>query len=224
VPGGKGLRLMPPRDQAGAAGLTVLGIEPAAPVPGQPVTMRFKSNLPSILSAAVQAPGAPAAGPVMAAQVTGTEERRLTLPAATQPGPYSVTLSADAGPGRTATLTVTPVVLDPNAPPPAAPDSGAGADSGPGLLGLPPEVKVIEGGLAQALIAAGPPADRAGERSSDGRRASRSSSLRPLGSLSSPVDPATSDHSGLGVLLASLCGFALWRFRSREPKSEEPKP
>ncbi len=213
VPAGKGLRLMPPRDQAGAAGLTVLGIEPANPLPGQPVTVRYKSSLPAILTATAQAPGAPAAGPVLAAQVAGTEERRLTLPAATQPGPYAVTLTADAGPGRTATQTVTPAVLDPNAPPPVPP----GTDRGPGLLGLPPEVKVIEGGLAQALIAAPPPAPTADDHGSSLTRASRSASARPLGSTPLPTDPVTSDHPVLGLLLAALTGLAFWRLRSWVP-------
>jgi stage II sporulation protein D len=213
VPAAKGLRLMPPRDQAGAAGLTVLGIEPAAPRPGQPITVRFKSSLPAILSAAAQAPGAPAAAPVLAAQATGTEERSVTLPAATQPGPYAVTLTADAGPGRTATQTVTPAVLGPNAPPPVAP----GTDSGPGLLGLPPEVKVIEGGLAQALLAAPPSAPSNDDRGSPLTRASRSASARPLGSAPSPTDPVTSDHPVFGLLLAALTGLAFWRVRSWVP-------
>jgi hypothetical protein len=211
VPAGKGLRLMPPRDQAGAPGLTVLGVDPANPLPGQPVTVRFKSNLPAILSATAQAPGAPAAAPVLAAQVAGTEERRLALPAATQPGPYAVTLSADAGPGRTAALTISPAVLDPNAPP------LPGSDAGPGLLGLPPEAKVIEGGLAQALIAA-VPSPLESERPSGKTRASRSDAIRPLGSVPSPVDPAPSDSSALGLLLASLTGLAFWRLRGLVPK------
>ncbi len=36
VPAAKGLRLLPPRDQAGAPGLTVLGIEPPPPPPASP--------------------------------------------------------------------------------------------------------------------------------------------------------------------------------------------
>ena len=219
VPAGKGLRLMPPRDQAGAAGLTVLGIEPTAPVPGQPVTVRFKSNLPSILSATAQPPGAAAAAAVLAPQVAGTDERRLTLPAATEPGPYSVTLTADAGPGRTATLTITPAVIDPTAPAPAAP--GAAAPGGPGLagglLGLPSEARVLEGGLAQTLIAAPGPAEDAPLE-----RASRSAPVRPPGSPG-PDGPATTDDASGGLLLAALSGFVLWRFRAhRTPAPPRP--
>src|SRR5207253_7512175 len=44
VPAPTGVRLLPPRDQAGAPGLTVVGIEPAAGVPGQPLVVRFRSN------------------------------------------------------------------------------------------------------------------------------------------------------------------------------------
>jgi stage II sporulation protein D len=215
VPAGKGLRLTPPRDQAGAGGITVLGIEPAGPLPGQPVTVRFKSNLPSILSATAQAPGTPSAAPVLAAQVAGSDEHRLTLPPAAMPGPYAVTLTADAGPGRTASLTVTPPVLDPNAPPPTPP----GADPGPGLLGVPPEAKVIEGGLAQALLAA-PPAHHTGDRTTLDR-ASRSASPRPIGTVPSPADPVTSDHPVLGLLLAAGAGLAFWRLRSRGTSLED---
>jgi peptidoglycan hydrolase-like amidase len=205
VPAGKGVRLMPPRDQAGAPGLTVLGVEPAAPLPGQPVIVRFKSNLPGLVSATAQAPGGPAA-PVLADQVVGTEERRLTLPAATQPGPYTLTLTADSGPGRTATQTVTPAVADPSAPPPL-PDGG--------LLGPLPEVGLIDGGLAQSLLAAPPAEGPVAERTAPAPRASRSAALRPVGSLSAPA-PATSEGNGLSVLLAALSGLALWRFRARE--------
>ncbi|HEV8628144.1 MAG TPA: SpoIID/LytB domain-containing protein [Acidimicrobiia bacterium] len=201
----KGVRLLPPRDQAGAPGLTVLGVEPAAALPGQPLTVRFRSNLPAIVSATAQPPGGPAA-PALAPQVAGTDERRVTLPAATRPGPYSLTLTADAGPGRTATLTVAPAVADPNAPPPAP----AG-----GLLGPLPDVGLIDGGLAQTLIAAPPDATTANERPAPPARASRSAAVRQLGSFPSPTAPVTSDHGGLGLFLASLSGFALWRFRAR---------
>ena len=199
VPVPKGVRLLPPRDQAGAPGLTVLGVEPAAALPGQPLTVRFRSNLPGLLSATAQPPGGPAV-PVLASEVTGTGERRLTLPAATQPGPYSLTLTTDSGPGRTASLTVTPVVADPSAPPPPP----AGSIEPGGLLGTLPEAGLLDGGLSQSLIAAPP--------SAPAPRTSRSAAVRPL---PSPALPATSDHTGLGLLLASLTGLALWRFRAR---------
>ena len=205
IPAAQGVRLIPPRDQAGAPGLTVLGVEPAAPLPGQPLTVRFRSNLPAIISATAQPPGGPAA-PVVAPQVAGTEEHRLTLAAATRPGPYSLTLTADAGPGRSATLTVAPTVADPDAPPPG---------SAGGLLGPLPEVGLIDGGLAQTLIAAPPSADGPADQRTAAARASRSAAVRPLGLLSSPVDPAPSGHGGIGVLLAALSGFAVWRFRAR---------
>ncbi len=205
APAAKGLRLLPPRDQAGAPGLTLLGVEPAVPLPGQPVTVRFKSNLPALVSATAQPPGGPAA-PVLTSHVVGTDERRVTLAAATQPGQYSLTLTADAGPGRTAELTVTPAVADPNAPPPAP----AG-----GLLGPLPEVGLIDGGLAQTLIAAPPLAEDPADRPAPPSRASRSAAWASSSPLPSPEAPATSDDNGLGVLLAAACGLALWRFRAR---------
>ena len=206
VPAGKGVRLLPPRDQAGAPGLTVVGVDPAVPLPGQPLTVRFRSNLPALVSATAQPPGGPAA-PVLAAHMVGTDERRLTLAAATQPGPYSLTLTADAGPGRSATLTVTPAVADPAAPPPAP----AG-----GLLGPLPEVGLIDGGLAQTLIAAPPLAeDPAAERPAPAPRASRSAASALPSSLPAPAAPGTTDGGGVGVLLAALSGLVVWRFRAR---------
>ncbi len=207
APAAKGVRLLPPRDQSGGAGLTVLGVEPAVPVPGQPLIVRFKSTLPALVSATAQPPGGPAA-PVLTSHVVGTDERRLTLAAATQPGPYVLTLTADAGPGRTAELTVTPAVVDPNAPPP--PPAG-------GLLGPLPEVGLIDGGLAQTLIAVPPVAeDPATDRSSPAPRASRSAAAWASSSkLPSPAAPATSGHGALGLLLAAATGLAVWRFRAR---------
>jgi len=206
VPAAKGVRLLPPRDQTGGPGISVLGVEPAAPLPGQPLTVRFRSNLPALLSATAQPPGGPAA-PLVASQVIGTEERRLTLAAAAQPGPYALTLVADAGPGRSATLTVTPAVADPNAPPPAP----AG-----GLLGPLPDAGLLDGGLSQTLIAA-PPAVAPAERPAPPVRASRSAAvaLASRSSLPSPAVPARSDHDGLGLVLAAASGLAVWRFRAR---------
>ena len=142
--------------------------------------------------------------------MAGTEERRLTLPAAAQPGQYALTLTADSGPGRTATLTVTPAVADPNAPPPPPAASTAPG----GLLGTLPEAGLLDGGLSQTLIAA-PPSPPETEPLPPAQRASRSSAAHPLGSPPSPAAPSTSDHNGLGLLLASLSGFALWRLRAR---------
>jgi stage II sporulation protein D len=218
VPAAKGLQLLPPRDQAGPPGLTVLGIDPAAPLLGQPVVVRFRSNLPGYVSATASPPGG-APTPVLAPRLAGTDEVRLTLPAATRPGPYSLTLAADAGPGRTADLTVNPVVIDPAAPPPG-PDGGPPTISGllgqPGLLGaagLPAvgALNALPGGTFQALIAA--------ERVPGAGRASRSALLRPAGSLPFSPRPGSSDGHGLGLLLAALTGLALWRFRARTPSA-----
>src|SRR5581483_9087359 len=67
VPAAKGLQLLPPRDQAGPAGVSVLGVEPADPLPGLAVTVRFRSNLPGVVSATAEPPGGPV-GSVLAAQ------------------------------------------------------------------------------------------------------------------------------------------------------------
>jgi stage II sporulation protein D len=226
VPAAKGLQLLPPRDQAGAPGVTLLGIEPASPLPGQPVTVRVRSNLPGVVSATGQPPGGPAA-PVMAPQLqlTAAQEYRLTLPAATRPGPYSVTVTADSGPARTATLTVRPLVADPAAPPGPAADGGGPAGGllaglvGAGPVGAElladaptggnPDGRVTSGGTAQMLVAA----DRAVPA-----RASRSERFRPIGSSSPDPVLGPADRYGTGVLLAGLAGFGLWRFRARRAR------
>jgi hypothetical protein len=212
VPSAKGLQLLPPRDQAGPAGLTV-AVDPPAPLPGQPLTVRFTSSLPAVVSATAEPPGGPAA-PALAPQYqfAAAQEHTLTLPAATRPGPYTVSLTADSGPGRTAALTVTPLVADPNAVPAGA--GGDGLPNQPGLLGPVPVVPgpaaadagALRNGLYQALIAA----DR-----SPTARASRSEPLGPLGAPSPGSPPVSSDPHGLGVLLAGATGLAFWRLRAR---------
>jgi hypothetical protein len=202
--------------------------------------VRFKSNLPGYVSATAQPPGGPEA-PVLAPQLAGTEIHSLTLPGASRPGPYALTLTADSGPGRTATLTVTPVVADPAAPsgdgrggagtPPAGGLFGSGLPGGglldvagvagglldvAGVAGGPPEAKNVPGGLYQALMA--------DERPSGAARASRSSAVRPIGSSPSGPVPGPSDRYGLGVMLAALTGFALWRFRARTPSARLVRP
>jgi stage II sporulation protein D len=185
VPAAKGLQLQPPKGQTGPPGVTVLGIEPAAAVPGQPLTVRFKSNLPAVVSASAQPPGGPEA-PVLTPRVAGTEEQRVTIPAASTPGIYSVTLTADSGLGRVATTTVAPAVVN----------------LGPGN---PVSGSEVVGGTAQSLVAA----DRRA-------RASRSAAVRTAGSAG-PHAPGRSDDAALGLMLASLSGLALWRFRARTP-------
>jgi SpoIID/LytB domain protein len=212
VPMAKGVRLLPPRDQAGAPGLSILAIEPAAAVPGQPLVVRFRSNLPGYVSAAAQPPGGPEA-PVLAPAVAGTEERRLTLPAATQPGIYPLTLTADSGPGRTATLTVIPVVVNMG----PAPTDGPGRPGPAGGPGGAPAGKSVQDGLFQAMVA--------GDRTEIPSRASRSA-VRGVGSLPSGPAPRATDPYGLGMILAGLAGFVLWRLAARTPSavSADPPP
>ena len=203
VPAAKGLQLQPPKGQAGPAGVTVLGIEPAAAVPGQPLTVRFKSNLPAVLSASAQPPGGPET-PALAPRVAGTEEQRVTLPAASTPGIYSVTLTADSGPGRVATTTVAPAIVN-LGPPPGAAGASPSGDLGPG--------SEVLGGTAQSLVAA----DRRAPA-----RASRSAAVRAVGSTGS--DGPRPSEGAAGLLLAALSGLALWRFRSRTPSAVTSDP
>jgi stage II sporulation protein D len=196
VPGGKGVKLLPPKGQNGPPGVTVLGIEPAAAVPGQPMTVRFKSNLPALVSVTARPPGGSEV-PVLAPRVAGTGEQQVTLPPATAPGVYSVTLTADSGPGRLSTTNVAPMVNLASAPgDPVAGDPGGAARRG----------------LSQSLIAA----ERTGPE-----RASRSSSVRTVASVSSRESEPSGD--GLGVMLSGLLGLAVWRFRARtDPPAVAP--
>jgi hypothetical protein len=130
--------------------------------------------------------------------VAGPEERRLTLAPATQPGVYSVTLTADAGPGRTASLTVAPVVVNLA----SGPDAGGGG---------PTDLKGLDGGLAQRLVAANlaPPA-----------RASRSSAVR---TMASPASEGGAPAAGpVLAVFAALAGLTVWRFRARRPSAPAP--
>src|SRR5437764_1769182 len=204
VPAARGLQLLPPRDQAGAAGLSLAGVEPATPLPGQPLTVRFTSSLPAVVSATAQPPGeraAPALAPQY--QFAAGQEHTLTLPPAPRPGPYTVTVTADSGPGRTATLTLTPTVADPA----ALPSTAAAGPPGVGAV-PPPGDPAAHNGLYQALLAGG--------RSPSGR-ASRSGPPGPPGSTSPGSLPGASDPYGLGLLLAALTGYAFWRLRACSP-------
>jgi stage II sporulation protein D len=200
VPAAKGVQLQPPKGQSGPAGVTVLGIEPAAAVPGQPLTVRFKSNLPAVVSASAQPPGGPETA-VLTPRVAGTEEQRVTLPAASTPGIYSVSLTADSGLGRVATTTVAPAIVNLGPPPGTV---GPSATDDP-LIGA-----TVLGGTAQSLVAA--------DRRAAPARASRSAAVRTAGSAG-PVGPGQADGAALGLLLASLSGLALWRFRARRQSS-----
>ncbi len=222
VPAGKGVKLLPPKGQNGPPGLTVLGIEPVAAVPGQPLTVRFKSSLPAVVSATAQPPGG-AEAQILAPTQVGTGEQPLTLPAAGAPGVYSVTLTADSGPGRTASLTVAPVVVNLGAAPGSDPAGGAGGSSGPGLGAA----RLISGGLDQTLIdtdriaAERIAADRPPTRPASAR-ASRSSSVRTVASPASDGSPTRT--GGLGVVLAALAGLTLWRFRAWRQPPPAPAP
>jgi len=196
VPAAKGLQLLPPRDQAGPAGVSVLGVEPTDPLPGQSVTVRFRSSLPGVVSATAQPPGGPAVQ-VLAPQyqVAANAEYRLTVPPATRPGPYTVTLTDDSGPGRAATATAGPTVADPAA-------AGRGATTASTSV----EPGLVPGGLFQALISP--------DRIPPPARASRSAPLLPPASSSAPSSPGGTAGGGLGVLLAALAGLAMWSLRA----------
>jgi hypothetical protein len=122
-----------------------------------------------------------------------------------------VTLTTDSGPGRTATATATLTVADPKAAGGASAGGAAGgAAGGPAV----PSGGLVPGGMFQALIAP--------DRIPPPPRASRSAPRLPPAPSSTAPLPDGAGRGGLGVLLAGLAGFAVWRLRARALPSPGP--
>jgi stage II sporulation protein D len=103
VPEGRGVRVLPPPGQDQVPAVEPLAVDPAAPP--TPVTVKFRLSTPAVVRLTVaDEAGAPAAevqpGLLEAGDVT------QTVPALSQPGRYVVTIAADAGGGRTASVPV----------------------------------------------------------------------------------------------------------------------
>lgn len=105
VPEGAGVRVLPPPDQLAAPALAPLAVDPAAPTPGGPVTVRFRLTTPAVVQLTV----ADEAGTQLAAvepRLAEAGDVAQSIPALAHPGRYTVTIAADAGGGRTAALPV----------------------------------------------------------------------------------------------------------------------
>ena len=103
VPEGNGVRVLPPPDQLAAPALEPLAVDPAAPTPDGPVTVRFRLTAPAVVHVTVR----DEAGTAMASvepRLVEAGDLAQAIPALAQPGRYTVTIAADAGGGRTAAL------------------------------------------------------------------------------------------------------------------------
>ena len=184
APSPKGLRLVPPPGQTGTPGVQLVGVDPPTPGLSQAVTVRLRSNLPAFLSVNAQPPGG-AEAPVMAPQPVGTEEVELTLPGATQPGTYLVTVTANSGTGRVATLALVPQVVGP------APAAAS-----------PPDANAVS---APATPVPQPPSRASRSLRPAAARAPISSARPP--NLALPI--------GAGVTLVALAGAGSWLWQAR---------
>lgn len=95
--GGK-LQVSAPAAQAGVPVVDQAAIDPAAAAPGSPLSVSFRTSLPSLVSVTATPPGAP---PVTyPVQFVNAGSIRLRLPPPSVPGTYDVMVVADAGGGR----------------------------------------------------------------------------------------------------------------------------
>jgi SpoIID/LytB domain protein len=115
------VRVLGPPDQVVPPGLAVAGVEPANPVSGAPLRLRYHLVVPSAIRLGVRGPGMQPTQ--IDAGVVDQGDSVAELPAAGAPGDYEVSVQADAGGGRVATV---PVVLSVSAPGPSA---SRGADA-----------------------------------------------------------------------------------------------
>ena len=105
VPAGKGVRVVPPADQAGAPSLDGLRLDQAVAPLGETSVLHFTLAAPAALRVTVHLPAAPPV--VMELGVKEAGAQAVEVPAAARPGPASVTVRADAGGGRTAEMPIT---------------------------------------------------------------------------------------------------------------------
>ena len=103
VPEGNGVRVLPPPNEQGAPALHALAVDPAAPTPDGPVTVRFRLTAPAVVRVTIHDEAGTAMGSVEPRLVEAGDLAQA-IPALAQPGRYTVTIAADAGGGRTAAL------------------------------------------------------------------------------------------------------------------------
>lgn len=115
-PRGKGLRLVPPRDQAGPPTAELAATEPAAPVPGQPLAVHLRLSGPAAVTR-VQL-SAPDGATTEVDPPTLRAAGELVVPIASASlGLYTVAVDREAGAGRATSSTLVVGVAVPAVPP-----------------------------------------------------------------------------------------------------------
>jgi len=115
VPANKGVRVIAPEGHDAPISLAATAVEPAEPGPGDITLLRFSISAPAILTVQFAPPGlAPGVNPTRVVEAGEVVE---LLPSPGVSGEYQVTLQADAGPGRQASL---PIRFHATAIPPGA--------------------------------------------------------------------------------------------------------
>ncbi|MBW3651763.1 MAG: SpoIID/LytB domain-containing protein [Actinobacteria bacterium] len=140
-PRGKGLRLVPPSDQAGPATAEVAATEPTAPVSGQPLVVHLRlTGPPAVTRVHLSAPdGATTEVDPPTLRPAGDLVVRLAPSAAV--GLYTVAVEREAGAGRATSSTLVVGVGVPEAPPPGVTTVSSGATvDGAAAAPVPPGV------------------------------------------------------------------------------------
>ena len=105
-PGPQGrLRVTPPADQHSAPVVEPVALDPASPSPGQAVTMRVRLSAPAVVHLSVQGPAGPV--PIGGPQLLEAGEWPLAAGPLPESGRHVVSIVADAGADRVASVPVT---------------------------------------------------------------------------------------------------------------------
>lgn len=121
LPAGRGVRVVPPGEQAGPVQLEAQ-TEPGEAMPGAPLTLRLRLSAPALARWTVTPPGRPPLE--MEPIVLDAGESAHPLPPPAAAGDYVVAVEADAGAGRRASVPLTLRVTSP--PPASSPASSVG--------------------------------------------------------------------------------------------------
>ena len=116
-PRGKGLRLVPPRDEAAPATAEVAATEPAAPAQGQPLAVRLRLAGPAAVTRVQLTAPDGATTEVDPPTLRGPGELMVPIASAVL-GVYTVAVDREAGAGRTTSSTLVVDVAMSTSPPP----------------------------------------------------------------------------------------------------------
>lgn len=143
-PKGKGLRLVPPPDQAGPATAELAATEPAAPVPGRPLAVHLRLSGPAAITRVQLTAPDGASSEVDPPTLRGPGEVVVPIASASL-GLYTLAVDREPGAGRTTSSTVTVGVAVSDVPVP-----GLASATRPAPAGAAPSVPL---GFIQAAAA-----------------------------------------------------------------------